>query len=175
MDEVVQGGGALVIIHLGTEHSAQQGDARISALPLHSPNVPHIASPPPSAGHPSTTPHTHRPGQVTAHGLLFHQLQADVNVKLAAVLDILMAAQSMFAGGAGGQGHEHPGEPVGRDTYLSLGETEPGRHRRSRVGLGAVLQGLPGLLENVMADTGEGTEIYLNNPWAVQILTVSGI
>lgn len=49
---------------------------------------------------------TYRPGQVTPYGLLLHQLQSDVDVKLAAILDIFMAAQGMLTGGVGRQDHE---------------------------------------------------------------------
>lgn len=44
-------------------------------------------------------PGTHRPGQVAAHPLPLHQLQADVDVKFPAVLDVLVAAQHVFAAG----------------------------------------------------------------------------
>lgn len=42
---------------------------------------------------------THRPGQVAAHPLPLHQLQADVDVELPAVLDVLVAAQRVLAAG----------------------------------------------------------------------------
>lgn len=44
-------------------------------------------------------PGTHRPGQVAAHPLPLHQLQADVDVELPAVLDVLVAAQRVLAAG----------------------------------------------------------------------------
>lgn len=51
----------------------------------------------------SAIPSTYCPGQVTPHSLLLHQLQSDVDVKLAAILDIFMAAQGMLTGGVGRQ------------------------------------------------------------------------
>ena len=44
-------------------------------------------------------PGTHRPGQVAAHPLPLHQLQADVDVELPAVLDVLVAPQHVLAAG----------------------------------------------------------------------------
>lgn len=110
VDEVVQGRGALVIIRLCEKHPVQR-----RALPLPQPSAPApgprsvfrvaVCPPPPHPVQPSTSPaHTNRAGQVIAHSLLLHQLQPDVNVKLATVLNILVAAQGMLAGGTGGQG-----------------------------------------------------------------------
>lgn len=43
---------------------------------------------------------THRAGQVAAHSFPPHQLQADVDVKFPAVLDVLVAPQRVLAAGA---------------------------------------------------------------------------
>lgn len=97
MDEVVQGGRALIIVHLRSEQCPHQAGAR----PFPQPSLPDVLYPvstlPPRQS--SAIPSTYRPGQVTPHGLLLHQLQSDVDVKLAAILDIFMAAQGMLTGG----------------------------------------------------------------------------
>lgn len=56
---------------------------------------------------------THRAGQVAAHSLPPHQLQADVDVKFPAVLDVLVAPQRVLAAGAQTTGSAQGPSPSG--------------------------------------------------------------
>lgn len=108
MDEVVQGRRAPVIIHLRMSSILVRQERRpfpsLADLPHPNPRLFYIPLRPlclPRYVQLSAISSTYRAGQVASYGLLLHQLESDVDVKLAAILDILVAAQGMFTGGVG--------------------------------------------------------------------------